>query len=348
MQLQDIYSGPYTLADEGVHPIANEHPSWNESWVVDWYDLHNGVGAMHRAGQELNRGMTNYWLGVMSKEGWRYRAVGEGYKLLEEDRGPDGFGITSDNGRHHLTFDADGIGHLYARDGDVEVDLRIESFHPMSTVWEPDEATRRFDQTMVPNHYEGSGRCWGTLRARGREWEIDGLCHRDHSWGNRQWDVFTGHRWIVGSLGRDLSFSGFIGTSIHDNGAAGSVVQAGFVARGNEIIRTEHLDCIVYLEPDGITHRGGEATFYLPGGNHVHLRMNNVNGIMFQTREFIEAGHLTEARDDDGREGYAYLEISNNIRMGTLPIHHTIGAAWTPGYSEIDFNVPPGKLRGLV
>src|SRR5207247_9240407 len=62
------------------------------------------------------------------------------------------------------------------------------------------------ETTMAYGHSEGSGRAPGTLIARGKTYEIDALCHRDHSWGPREWKGFTGHRWVVGSLGEELSF----------------------------------------------------------------------------------------------------------------------------------------------
>ena len=53
---------------------------------------------------------------------------------------------------------------------------------------------------------EASGRINGTVQIGGRHHEIDGLYHRDHSWGLRRWDTLRSHRWVAGAFGPDLAF----------------------------------------------------------------------------------------------------------------------------------------------
>ena len=40
-----------------------------------------------------------------------------------------------------------------------------------------------------------------------RSFTVDGLYHRDHSSGPRDWSQIVAHRWVAGTFGPDLSFS---------------------------------------------------------------------------------------------------------------------------------------------
>jgi hypothetical protein len=346
------YATHYTLEDEGVHPAGDDNPDWSESFFFSFYDPDAGLGGAMRAGQELNNDTTNVWYSIQSAEGWRYLHNGERHPMTDADRTPEGFGTTWEDGSSHLMFDEQGIGRFSARSGDTEVDLRVENFHPMGPMWPIGEkgVHGHVEDTMAHHHYEGSGRATGTVKAKGQTFDIDALCHRDHSWGPREWKGFNGHRWIVGSLGEDLSFSGLIALTTAPDGKSGGVVQGGFVTSGDGVRFADHVDNILYLEPDGMTHRGGEATFYLADGDRVDLKMEPINGVIFTMRDrlYMETAQLTKATDGDGRTGYAYLEASLNTRMGTVPVQHLIGATIQEGYSEVDSDELPGKLRGLI
>jgi hypothetical protein len=346
------YAAAFTLADEGVHPVANDNPDWSESFFFSFYDDRAGVGGAFRVGQERNNDHANVWYGIMSADGWRYLHNGQEYPMTDADRTEHGLGVSWDNGSSHLFFDEQGIGTYTGRCGDTEIDLRVENYHPMSPMWPigTEGGHGHVEQTMAYGHYEGSGRATGTLKANGQTYEIDALCHRDHSWGPREWKGFTGHRWVVGSLGEDLSYSGLIAITSGGDETTGGVVQGGFVARGREIEFIDHLDCLLYLEPDGLTYRGGESTIYLPSGERIALKFEPVNAVMFSARDryYVETAQLCRATDGEGRTGYCYLEASLNTRMGQFPIQHLVSATIKEGYSQIDRDVVPGKLGGLI
>jgi hypothetical protein len=348
------YAGAFTLADEGVHPVpeGNGNPDWSESFFFSFYDDEAGVGGAMRVGQELNNGTANCWYGIMSAEGWRYLHNGQDYPITDADRTAEGLGISWENGSSHLVFDEQGIGTFTGRCDDTAIDLRVENFHPMSQMWPIGEAGvhHHVEQTMAHGHFEGSGRATGTLTAHGQTYQIDALCHRDHSWGPREWKGFSGHRWIVGGLGEELSFSGLIAITTGGDETTGGVLQGGIIARGAEVEFLEHTDCILYLEPDGLTYRGGNATFYPPSGEPIHVELEPVNAVEFTIRDryYMETAQLCRATDGEGRTGYAYLEASLNTRMGQFPVQHLISASVQEGYTEIDPTALPGRLQGLA
>ena len=112
------------------------------------------------------------------------------------------------------------------------------------------------------DHYQVAGRVTGTVRLAGRDFAVDGLCHRDHSWGDRQWSAVLAHRWLAGTFGPELSFS-LVTTLL----PGGRMVRMGFVARHSEILRVSDSDVVVFLEPDGTSHRGGYGTGSCPTAN---------------------------------------------------------------------------------
>jgi hypothetical protein len=75
----------FTEADEGRH-AAQEHPLWQESVLLHWYDRRQGIGGWHRIGHEPNNdgGRAAIWSCVRPR-GWQYRRCGE-VTLVAEDR----------------------------------------------------------------------------------------------------------------------------------------------------------------------------------------------------------------------------------------------------------------------
>lgn len=78
-------------------------------------------------------------------------------------------------------------------DGECELSLKFEGLHPPFS-WH--DAPTGCPAWVAADRYEQSGRTSGRLRLRGREVQIDGVGHRDHSWGNRDWNYFQHWKWI--------------------------------------------------------------------------------------------------------------------------------------------------------
>ena len=131
-------------------------------------------------------------------------------------------------------------------------------------------------EDFAKHHYETSGGVRGTAVLQGRTYEIDGMCHRDHSWGVRRWDsVLLSHRWVSGTIGPELSFGSMAWHAV-DN----SVVKIGYVVRDGELTLATGIDVVTHLELDGITHRGGEITWTLADGSSLHAVCTVVDGVV--------------------------------------------------------------------
>jgi hypothetical protein len=297
----------FEAADELPHPPGDD-PWWQESVFIHWFDGAAGVGGVHRIGHEPNQGggQANVECGVISESGTRFRRMAPDLPL-EEHEGASGFAA----GDGHL-FSFEGPPHLRVREEGCQLDLDVHDFYPRTDFYPRDIGTLGSD--FAPHHFETSGRVTGTVVLDGRTYDIDGLCHRDHSWGIRRWDTLLNHRWVSGSVGPQLCF----GSTVW-HGSDGSLATVGYVVRDGEITYADDVDVVVFLEPDGISHRGGTVTWYLAGGEELRVDCELVDGVLNQHHGVAWIDGICRVRHD-GRQGSCDLEISTNPRNGSGPV----------------------------
>jgi hypothetical protein len=311
----------FGVGDEGPHR-ANDNPLWQESVLLHWYDAKQGIGGWHRVGHEPNNkgGRAALWSYVFSREGWQYRRCGE-VVLTPEDRMPNGFGA----GPSLRFVYEDDAAKWRLRDGDLSVDLECRNLFPLVDPFPRDDAVaaKRF-----AHHFEVAGRVTGNITYKGESVSIDGYGYRDHSWSERDWDNgMLNHRWFTGTLGDALSFAAITAQS-----REGTLTRVGFVARDGRIRRTRDVDVIAYMEPDGLTHRGGELRLTLEDGETIHIRFRPFAGVLF-TRGTVAMVEMMCEAEGHGLKGYCDAEISSNPRGGTGPIHVSLNATMSDGFS---------------
>jgi hypothetical protein len=61
------------------------------------------------------------------------------------------------------------------------------------------------ERSFARGHYEQHIGGRGAIRVGDREWKIDGLGLRDHSWGPRYWQAIRSYRWLPMSFDRDFA-----------------------------------------------------------------------------------------------------------------------------------------------
>lgn len=242
----------------GAVPLAlhdGPDPRWQESMFVAWYDAERGIGGVHRVGHEVGARRANTWGGLVTATGLRWRKVEHGCPLTAANRTPQRFAAGA------TAFRAEGARTVEVADGDVDVWLELEDLYPASGIWESGAAADVL-QTVAPNHLESSGRVHGVVRLGDRHFEVDGLFHRDHSWGPRDWSNIISHRWVVGTFRPDLSFS-----CVTVQGPGHRYVRSAAVVRDGVVIPADDVDIVVWMEPDAVSHRGGEVTLRLRNGH---------------------------------------------------------------------------------
>ena len=318
-------SKQYNEEDEGSHEPATNDPDWQESVFVHWYDREAGVGGVSRIGHEPNRpggGRSALQCFVATVDGIRFRR--NDFELpFEAASTPRGF--RSGGSQWHVDG---GAPRLVIDEPGVHVDLVMDNFYPLTDFFPPSSSTA---QDFAKDHYETSGGIRGTARIDGRSFDVNGMYHRDHSWGVRKTMTLKSHRWISGTFGPDLSFG-----SILWHAADESLVKVGYLVRDGEISYAADVDALTYLEPDGLTHRGGQVRWSMPSGEQLELRAEQMDAVVAQLHNVYYIDSICAVRypDDPDRWGMCDFEVSNNARLGTAPIATAISATLADGITK--------------
>jgi hypothetical protein len=306
----------FSAADEARHPAGSD-PWWQESVAFHWYDAGSGAGGMHRIGHEPNQdgGVIAHHHGVFDPDHrWRRNVRAPMGGQLDEA----GFGDAAASWAVE-----EGTPRFRVATDDCELDLRIEDIYGLTDFFPRGNAS--LTEEFAAHHYETSGIVQGTFRLGERTHQIDGFCHRDHSWGTRLWkDALASHRWISGVFGPDLAFG-----SIVWNGPDGSLARGGYIVRDGSVQLADSADVVTWLEVDGTTHRGGELTLSF-GDEKLQFTCRAIDGWLNEHHGVAWVDELCEV-EHDGRIGYCDFEISTNPRMGTAPVRLCLAAAAADG-----------------
>jgi hypothetical protein len=310
-------------ASEGRQQVDPGEEWWQDSVFIAWHGAEAGIGGIFRIGHEPNHagGVAALWFGLVTQDGLRYRRNGAPV-LTDADRPENGFGALG--GAYRALYD--GRMRYLVDDQDLHLELEVEDFYPRTDFFPSDAGT--VSEDFASAHYECSGAIRGLVRLGGRDYEVDGLCHRDHSWGPRRWDTLLNHRWMPGTFGPELSFG-----SIAWNGIDGSLVQFGYVVRDGEVTVAEKVDIAVTMEADGVTYRAGTSTWTLPGGEELTIEAAPYDGTISEHHNVGVVDAICELRRD-GRVGFCDLEVSTNPRGGMRPIATAVRANNTDGLSR--------------
>jgi len=244
----------YPAADERPHP-KGPHEDWQESFVLVWWDTASAVGGFFRLGHEPNRdgGIANLWA-VLHVPGDSYFQSSV-HPLTKADFPENGIG--ADSGA--LTYRYDGRCRWTLEATDLSVALELRDFHPAIDGYIKDG--KPHIGSSQAHHVEVACQVIGSVTARGRTYEINGLGMRDHGWGNRNWRDNRAHRWTVGVFDRDNSFC-----AVNMQLANGTIARFGWVVRGSEVIYAEQLEIVARIGADNLSNRGGTLEMKLSTG----------------------------------------------------------------------------------
>lgn len=308
---------------------------WQESVAISWRDATAGIGGILRIGHEPNHqgGIAVVTGGVVRADGTSFRrnAVNA---LGPADLLADGFG--AQDGRYRHTYDA--ALRLEVDDGPLQLDLAVEDFYARTDFF-PKDAGSLVDE-IASNHFEASGRITGRVMLDGQEVEVDGLCHRDHSWGLRHWDTILNHRWCPVTFGPDLSLG-----SIVWHASNGSIGRFGYVVRDGVVELTDDVEILVLMEADGVSFRRGTMEMGLPDGQRWVVEAEPMEALVSDHHGVIWLDGVGEARLD-GRVGFCDLEVSNNPRAGRAPLTATLRAVAGEGLRRPGRREQPDAAAG--
>jgi hypothetical protein len=117
----------------------------------------------------------------------------------------------------HLEFDGDGVSYR----------AQFDALHEAFSYLDNDDGCPSF---LAHNRFEQAGCMRGTLTVDGREIAFDTTAHRDHSWGERDWDSIQDWKWISAQAGEGLALNVLL---LH---ARGETTRHGYVYRDGEVV----------------------------------------------------------------------------------------------------------------
>jgi hypothetical protein len=145
----------------------------------------------------------------------------------------DGFSLKQD-----LTFRR---AEVSWRSDEASLDFVFDAFHPPYAYGANKDGCPSY---AAADRIEQSGYMKGRFEIRGRAFDVDALCHRDHSWGTRDWGAFQHYNWFEGQTadGVSVHFWRFI--------ALGQVHLRGYVFKDGLLAEVTGLDLDIAFGDD--------------------------------------------------------------------------------------------------
>jgi len=295
----------YGPEDEVPHEIGTSE-WWNESVWLHFLDPKNGVNGIMRIGHEpnWNGGSTAIWTLVQTPN-WSYKKDGL-YPMLAGDRPDNGF---KSNETHSFEFDGRCCCWT-VNDGEFSANLKIEDYHAPLSFWPKGSEM----ESIAPNHTEGPGKVSGTIVIKGEEFHIvDALGYRDHSWGDRFWDDLRSHRWVGTNFGPDFNCNAICW--LNQNYDLGYY---GYVRRDDTIYVASEVDILTYMEPDGISHRGGVVRYRIADDEQIEIQCTPANKALISRHHNLALNDTMCLAKMGDRIGATCFESNNNLQAGKL------------------------------
>lgn len=313
---------------------ADDHPMWQESWVLIFGDNDAGIYGFLRIGTYVNQGISQVHWGLSTKEGLRFRRHRLDIPLQEGDRTREK--VTA--GSMSYSIPNGEYVRFEAHDPDCDLDLRLFDYF-QSEPWHVENGGL---DDMAKNHFESAGRVEGTIRIGDRHFDVrNGYGLRDHSWGKRISAGILNSRWYCGSFGEALSFS-----CTNVQVPSGDFIRAGFVARNGVIEHAKTINTAVTVLLDTVSVVGGVLVIELESGEIIRIEGEAVDGII--TSSHLPNGgpgstpagcHAMSVAKWNGMEGFIDLGSHFNALNGESAITATLMADMGDGISHRDPDV---------
>jgi hypothetical protein len=301
-----------------------DDPRWQESMAFIFGDERAGVGGTAAFGTFTGAGIGLTWLGLwagVDPTAVFQRSRGD-LPLQPDDRGDDRLGA----GAVHYERLGPGWGRLDAVDTDAAAHLEFRDFYPLAA-WGHDAGPL---DRLAAGHLECSGAVTGEIVLGGRRVAVDGLGHRDHSWGPRATEIIRNHRWVAGTCGPELGFSL---EALHL--ADGTIVSMGFVARDGNVTHAASVENLVTLDHDGLTPRGYESHVVLVTGEELTIASEYIHACLYNHRGALVAVDALARVRVGSHIGIADLNLIVNPHAGTAPPSRLLGGTLDDGLSTL-------------
>jgi hypothetical protein len=311
-------------SEESPH-APGEGETWQESFVLYWYDSEQHVGGGFRLGwvPHYEGGQTQFVIVVLSPDGV-YRRT-DSLPLRPRDVSEQGVV----NGDESLRYEFDGERiHWTLKDADVEAHLSVELTVPAI------DAHRRAGidsaESILSAHIDAACHVTGTMVVQGKRYELSALGVRDHAWGTRDLSALRSHRWCIATFGDDASFVAMSFLSADD-----TLSRLGWVIRDNRVLLAQDVSTRSTVSDDGATNLGGSVRMRLDTGEFFEATFAPLYPTL--TLDYVHVQptvyHDAYSRVTWGdKVGFGIFETSSNIRGGLLVPKTLDGSLGTNGW----------------
>lgn len=310
--------------DERPHAPGPEE-SWQESFVIYWYDEAQRIGGGFRLGTEPNHqsGRTQFLMMIVTPDG-AFRRV-DCLPARPGDVTADG--VTSGDGTLAYRFDGETI-RWSMNERDVQAELTVAITVP------PINAHRKAGvesaEAVLSAHVDSACRVTGTMTVMGRAYALDARGIRDHAWGKRDLSSLRSHRWLLADMGDDLSFVAMTFLSADD-----TLARFGWVIRGTTVHLATSVTTRAMTGDDGATAYGGTLEMLLDSGETFRATFEPLYPPFALGFTFLHPAYYSDAycRVTVGdRLGFGIFESSHNARGGTITPPVSDGAIGHDGW----------------
>lgn len=316
-----------SIDDEFAHQPGPD-PQWQESVVLVYYDDNSGIGGFHRIGHEAHGpdGTTKQvsWAGAATKSGKRFSKTTVNH-VSSDELFEKRFECTN---AYAADF-SDGIRWTAAED-DYKMNLVAQDFSPRVSPF-PHSGETVTDE-YAAQHWESGARVTGDIELDGEKFVIDGLGYRDHSWGRRNWTSLLSHRWVAGTIGRELTFCAASWQAVD-----GSLTSFAFVARNGVAEHAAKVDIVANMEIDATTNRGGTVKITLSDGEEITIVATPaIPGFMAENNGIICIDQICTF-ELNGKTGFCDFETTTNPRGGQDTVASVVNGSDQSGISTDEF-----------
>lgn len=170
------------------------HPEWNESFYFNLYDKARDIFAFMRIGLKPNSNEKTGLCFFMMPDGpVLSRMIQEPFRDKELKVGNLHFEKILPEKKWRLAFS----GRM---EGEEKVSFSVD-YESLNRVFDYTECVtginERISEKIATQHLEQFGRAVGTLKVGAKEYALNGLGERDHSWGVRDWTAPKMWIWLT-------------------------------------------------------------------------------------------------------------------------------------------------------
>ena len=310
----------YPPSDQLPHEPGPEE-SWQESFVLIWYDLKQSVGGFFRLGHEPHAGRIQFMTNIFSPEGIFHRSTS--LPLRPEDRLENGFS----NGEGSLRYEYDGANIIWSLDElEIQARLVVDNWVPDINGFAPRD--RAPSDRFHRDHVDAACGVTGILTIKGVTYQVNALAIRDHGWGPRAWGGYLSHRWLLGVFDQHNSF-----LAVTRLTGDTPIVRVGWVIRDGRAIYAEKVDVEAIILADAGTNRGGKLCMTLTTGEQFSVQFEPLTPCLASwVNGIICFDSLCRVRWGD-KLGFGIFETTANLQNGTRkPGLLEEGTIWSEGW----------------